>query len=283
MRNNTVLEGDKVNELVTDVEAEINSPCSNGKIIVLVEGDDDIRLYGKFFDNSKVILFPTGTCFYIVPILDSITPKHSDKIIGIKDSDFDKILNINYSNDNLFITDTHDAETLCISQCNINDIVYEYTGIHPIYDVKNILFNNMKWISALKLINYAYELGICFKGFKMRHIYDGENDIDINTCITEIKKHENNNSIHDFPDEQQLKISVSKFDINDHYQLHNGHDFINCLAIFINRKIKSNKVNTKDLCHNIRLLYTMENFRSSLLYKNISEWESKNNYSLFKS
>ena len=140
MASNSINDTDKIEELVYDLSQELRSPVNQDKVAIVIEGEDDILVYGKLFDYKKSFLWPVGNCLNVTNIINEMSTQ-KDSIIGIKDSDFDNILNITYTNTNLFCTDSHDAELLMINDSIISDIVFEHTTQHQTNIINSIFIN----------------------------------------------------------------------------------------------------------------------------------------------
>lgn len=288
MANNSINETDKIEELVYDLTQELRSPVNQNKVAIVIEGDDDILVYGKLFDNKKTFLWPVHNCLNVTNIISEMA-EQKDVIIGIKDSDFDNILNITYTHPNLFCTDSHDAELLMINDSIISDIVFEYTTQHQT-NIINSIFQHMEWFSYLRLYNHTmcYDdpdaKGINFDGCKYDSIYDGENSVNLTSCLQEIQKLGNQNKPI-YPTEEILnKFKVGRLNLNP-YDLHNGHDFISFLSIYINQRRGTgrSKVGAKSIQREIRIAYKFEYFKQTILFEKINKWCDDRGYYLWAS
>src|SRR6187431_1307189 len=126
MKKSDISYQEKLNELRLDIA----HPKSSGISFVLLEGDTDIRLFRKLFNlkNCKVENIPGGnkkleecvqTLVHVYPL-----------ILGIRDADFIRINETEYSLDNMFLTDLHDIEiTMLNFEPILSAIVFEYSSI----------------------------------------------------------------------------------------------------------------------------------------------------------
>ena len=275
--DSTVIEGDFIEEMVQEVEEEINHPANDGKVCVVVEGEDDISLYGKFLNESLMFFYTTGDCIYVVPIIKSLS-QYENQLIAIKDADFDHLRGITYSEKNLFLTDTHDSETMILKTGNVSDIVYEYTH-KRMPNIVSDVFGALEWYSYLQYYNTTEFLsinkdGIKFKGLKMGHLFDGSSPIDCNHCLETVKKFANNAALPHFPTIVELQSYRTQNETTDVFNLHRGHDAIHCMAIIIrnNTYPKGPKIGDDQLPKQLRILYQITDFQQTNLYQSLDAW-----------
>ena len=272
-----------IDEVVIDLEREIWNPSNTGKIAVIVEGEDDIKLYQKLFNKDSVFLYCADNWYFVVEATKRLSA-FQNRIIGIKDADFDSVLGIDYSSiPNLFQTDTHDAETLIINNEIINNLLMEYVG-----DIDDTLISNiseqLSWYSHLRLFNQVNQFGIRFKGFKIGKIYSKPNyTIDPDSFLQKVKEHGDNSKITNFPNKYDIENIKTAIPIADPLMLSNGHDLTNCIGIYLTGKTKGGGISGKDICRQLRIHYNINIFKNTDLYKNIDNWSSQYNYHLWTS
>lgn len=283
----TVTDETFIDEMVQEVRDEICHPANAGKVCVAVEGEDDISLYGKFMNDEQVFFFTTGDCVYIVPVLAQL-PEYSDQLIGIKDADFDHLRGVTYTLPNLFLTDTHDAETMLLQRGQlISDLVYEYTH-KQIPDIMNTVFAALEWYSYLQYYNTDQITagnadGIRFKGLSISNVYDGANCVGCTDCISIVRGYANNARLAHFPTDTQLTAFKAAKATGDMFNLHRGHDVIRCIGIIIRRNTPpSNKMVGDDVIPRVlRIRYQMSDFQTTRLYHDLDAWGTARGRSLW--
>ena len=102
-------------EKLNQIRMDLNHPNTQGKVFVLVEGESDIRLYRKLFNDAicKVEIVPGGNVK-----LESCVADISSSYplaIGIRDADFIHLSSEAYNKVNMFLTDYHDIEMTMIA------------------------------------------------------------------------------------------------------------------------------------------------------------------------
>ncbi|MDR2692281.1 MAG: DUF4435 domain-containing protein [Dysgonamonadaceae bacterium] len=117
LRNNTV-----ANDKIDEIRLALNSETGNQIIWVLVEGEDDRKIYPKFLDETRAsVEFVTGGKGQLTIALNALA-KETKQVIGIQDADFLHIDKNYPAVTNLFYTDYHDIEMTMLSfdevRCN---------------------------------------------------------------------------------------------------------------------------------------------------------------------
>lgn len=276
----TVTDNIFINEIVQEVEEELNHPVNEGKVCVVVEGDDDIGLYGKFLDEKLMYFYATGDCVYVLPIIQELSA-YSDRIIGIKDADFDHLRGVCYAESNMFLTDSHDCETMMLQkEAAVADLVYEYTH-KRLPNILTEIFSALEWYSYLQYYNTDKIVsinndGIRFKGLSMANLYDGVNAIGCKACLDAVRIHGKNFTLQHYPSEEDLQTFRIQNNTSDAFNLHRGHDVMNCIAIVIrnNTYPGGKKIGNCDVARELRISYQIEDFQSTLLYQNLDAWMS---------
>jgi hypothetical protein len=284
--NNTVTEETFIDELVQEVKDEICHPANAGKVCVAVEGDDDISLYGKFLNSQLVYFSPTGVCLFIVPILEQL-PEYNSQLIGIKDADFDYLRGVNYTLPNLFLTDTHDAETMMLQRSIINDIVYEYTH-QQMPNIVNDAFGALEWYSYLQyynteIITSVNNDGIRFKGLSISKLFDGSTPICCADCLDIVKHYADNQRLMHFPTEVQLQSFKSQKATTEMFNLHRGHDVTRCIGIMIRCHTypKGKMIGDDDIPRQLRIRYLFTDFQTTHLYEKLDSWGRAHGYTMW--
>lgn len=264
-----------IDEMVQEVKDELSHPVNDGKVCVVVEGEDDIGLYGKFLNENLMFFYPTGNCIYILPIIDGLST-FSNRLIGIKDADFDHLRGVSYAEPNLFLTDCHDCETMMLKTAAVEDLIYEYTH-QRLPNIVNDVFKALEWYSYLQYYNTVKIVavnndGIRFKGLNMDKIYNGIDVISCSACLNSVREHGNNSALSYFPSEEELQTFRNQNSITDFYNLHRGHDVMHCMAIVIRRNAFHKKIGNSDVARALRISYQFEDFQSTILYRKLDAW-----------
>lgn len=269
---------------VAEMRMMLSTDANKGKRMALVEGADDRKFYKRFVSDSHIVINVLEGCFYMPDILSlsnqSVALK--DKVIGIKDADFDHITGKQYGLDNLFTTDTHDWETMVMtSECEKN------VAIEALDRKEDCLFEQvMKDLtdySYLKLYNTVEVCGkgldgILFKGFTLSNIYDGSAPCSIDVALNAVKSHGNNARLAHFPKKEDIANIKQSFSGLDFKQLSCGHDVIHGVVCRLTHlRGCSPTIGYSDIEMLFRTSCTNDFFKTTNLYRQVEAWSQAHN------
>ena len=152
---NTVLEATALQEKKAEITGMCYHEANEGKVFVIVEGADDEKIYRCFLDERKVTFYIAKNCLYVVELLKELktNPSFRDRLIGIKDADFDHILGRSYPDlGNLFLTDYHDIEMTILSNSFEDFLKAEYKLPNATPLIEKVA-EDLKSLSYLRLYN----------------------------------------------------------------------------------------------------------------------------------
>ena len=260
-----------------------------GGSIILVEGHSDMRVYRRFFDHNKcrlVLSFGKENALKALLILENDSLKG---ILAIVDSDFFRIESNKPEDDDLFLTDYHDLESMIISSNVLEDILLEFGNSNDIknykFNIQDILYESASYLGFFRWISSKSKenLRLKFKGINFL------NFIDKNTLMLDIKKlmKEVINNSNQIVNKKniELKILYLKKSNYDLKEVCSGHDLIEILYIglkyiFGNKKTRSLDLDVFDSA--IKLSYNYSYFSQSNLFAELEKWEQNNiNYKIF--
>ncbi|HDX8364186.1 TPA: DUF4435 domain-containing protein [Aeromonas veronii] len=273
---------------------------------LLVEGETDIKLYKKFTTKDNCKIKVTFGKQKLHQVFDILREREFNKVVGIRDADF---LRLNYDGSyipdyvqDIFITDTHDAEGMIIKSNAFSDFLYEIAKDNHIIAftnkygcIKDYLYRLSYPIACLRLANKMFNLGLFFKpknqdGNTIKYkkficekslTYLGH-DVLINTIVEY-----SNNRGSKVSDRKKI-LSHLEQTINSNYDINeiiNGHDLAEILCILCNKGLKSSHENIKSApCVEsmLRLSYSKEHFSSSQLYRDLQSWQEEKEINVFE-
>lgn len=278
MKREDITPQTKINELRLDIA----HPKSKGKVFVLLEGESDVKLYRKLFNNDtcKIETIPGGKIFLEkgLEILNDIYKL----IIGIRDADFLHLQGEKPQFSNLFLTDYHDYELIMAleSQCHC-PIFFEHTTIasNDHNSTFDKLLNSIRFLGYFRWYNEIENLEFNFRGLGLNDLFDKRTFvIDDKTLIQKVITRSPDAKIKDveqiFDSTQQLYNSN-----HDLFQVCNGHDFMKVMAILCSSSHKG--ISEKDISSQFRIAYNQDMFKKTQLFKDTSDWASQNNCTLY--
>lgn len=264
---------------------------------VIVEGISDYYLYSKFIDceNCQITIAHGKT--NVTDAVTILNNRKFEKKLGIIDSDFKHIENESKEIKNLVQTDLHDLEMMIIQSSAFDHVINLYRVKSKLdaflnemrKDLRSILLDIASPIGYLKLLEKRHRFGLVFKpknpdGRPLSYTnfidstsmeFKGQKSLIqsvINYSTNKSKKVEKLGVI-----EKALKdISRIEFDL---WQLCNGHDMCNIIAISLRKKISNKNAKSVDyrtIEKDLILAYDSSSFRETKLFEQIRKWEESN-------
>ena len=264
---------------VAEMRMMLSTDANKGKRMVLVEGADDRKFYRRFVSDSHIVINVLEGCFYMPDILtlSNQSTALKDRIIGIKDADFDHITGKHYGLDNLFTTDTHDWETMVMTSDCENNVSIEALGRTEVGLFEQVM-RDLSDYSYLKLYNTVEVCekrldGILFKGLTLANIYDGSAPCRIDVTLNTVKAHGNNARLAHFPKSEDIDKIKHSFPGLDYKQLTCGHDVVHGVVCRLTHlRGNSPTIGSSAIEMLFRTSFTKEDFRTTRLYQQVEAW-----------
>jgi hypothetical protein len=271
--NNIVFNGDNhTAELINVIRLKWNSPTGVDRVCILVEGQEDYRVYGKLFDAKSSWLELTGGKDSLKIILGILT-KEKKQVIGIQDADFAHLENKEPEIEGLFFTDYHDIEMTMFKAEGVLENIFSEHG--KIYDMEGIWENVMEnafYVGYIRWYNDQTASEIIFDGIFFK--YDTQNLLNEKQKIIEILNNQSKNKKQELRNDN-IENFIITHKTDDYYNLCNGHDVIKLL-------IKT-WLQGVDVYYDLRLSYQNHHFVKTKLYRDIVLWQEKFGYSIVNS
>ena len=253
---------------------------------LIVEGVSDQRVYGRFIDVHScqvIIAHNKDNAIGTIEILDK------DGFIGvlaIVDADFWRLEGKQPRSPNLFITDTHDLETMILASPALEKLVDEYGSSGKMQqltceramDIRQILLEGGRHLGYLRWVSQLKGLSLVFEGIRFSRFVDRKTlVVDIREMITTVI---NKSGRYDL-DEANLQLTLNDQAVSDHnlWDVCCGHDLICILSIGLGSAFGSNKshdVKPEKIEKVLRIAYEFTYFRTTRLYLSIQNWEKRN-------
>ena len=264
---------------VKELSMMLSTDENKDKNIMLVEGPDDRKFYARFISEVHVTFNVLKSCCYMPAILDLVNKDTTlcDRVIGIKDADFDHIIGKTYGLNNLFLSDTHDWETMALTNECERNVAIEALG-HNEVGIFDKVMRDLTNYSYLKLHNQEEICekgldGINFRNFAIHRIYDGHTACDVEVCLREIKNHNNNAKLVHFPDKKDIDTIRKKYPTPDLLQFTCGHDIIHGVVRRLTYlKGSSPEIGDKEIARQLRTSFSIELFKKTRLYSEVLAW-----------
>lgn len=280
---NTVLEATDPPSIVETIRQNIQHP-NHRDVIIVVEGEDDEKALKKFFNMQVVEFLCAGNCLKVKNSMRIVSTDKQlkDCVIGIKDADFDHINKISHNIANLMITDTHDMETMMLTQKVCKKICLE--TINKEYpELSTEAMKALKNISYLRYYNDKIILrrgsvndGITFKGIVIAQVASNSQPVSVQSVLQHVKAKGNLNKTS-FPDLNTMNRFIQQNPIDDGELLlfTNGHDLVYAIRDILHSEDQTARAyNDKYITTMIRIGYAKEEFEKTKLYKSIDNWNN---------
>lgn len=272
MRQSDITYTEKLNQLRMDVP----HPNNRGQAFVLVEGDTDIRLYRKFFDLNitNVEQIPGGNP-KVEACVATLQPI-SDLVIGIRDSDFIKIMEIEYAENPIFLTDYHDLEmSLIANEKTILAVVFDYTLLSSSHEQRAFVdkvFALTRDMSLIKLLNAENNWELSFK-FGFLEFFDRQIERFDSSAFLERAIRKSDTISIDIKQNILELLANKREESQERYFLTNGHDFVKVFTHLLRKKYGHNKLNERTIEDVLRIKYSLSEFKTTSLYEKIMTWQ----------
>jgi hypothetical protein len=260
-------------ELINVIRLKWNSPIGVDRVCILVEGQEDYRVYGKLFDATASWLEPTGGKDSLKTILERLT-KETKQIIGIQDADFSHLENKEPEIEGLFFTDYHDIEmTMFKAEGILKNIFSEYGKIYDMKAIWGTVMENASYIGYIRWYNEQTAYEYIFNGVLFN--YDITNPLNEKPGIIEILNNQPENKKQELKS-KSIENFIESHRTDDYYNLCNGHDVIKLLMKILSQ-------GERNLYTALRLSYQNHHFAKTKLYRDIVLWQEKFGYSIVNS
>lgn len=261
----------------------LKSPVYEHKVLAVVEGNDDTKVFRKFFNLNVVDVIAVEGKERIKGLFSTVDSKYSGRFFAIKDADFDHVIGHEYDYSNLFRTDFHDLEIMMMTDDFYDALITEYFegNKEKLTDLKDV-HSEISIISWLKLTCIKLNKAIDFKTCTLSKChYSGSNSINYEDCYNALIIKPINLSIG-IPTEEEINLTKKEFPDANFDQINNGHDICagliqKCKYLSENRDVLSKEV----LAAILRTSYTLSSFKKTQLYNDLSIWASSKTIKIF--
>lgn len=267
------------NDVINNIKLLLKHPSYEEKIVLIVEGKSDIRLFRSLFNENQVKFESIDGKKQLIDVMPQFIQDHKDKVLSISDADFDhldELENLRISFD-IFLTDYHDAELMMLMSDSLNSFINEYTQEKYIEIAKEKLletcFQIGRNIGIFRYINSVNNLNLNFKKLNLALFIDIKLlniQINIETLIDVLISR----SPKYTGDKDQL-LEMFKEHSNKDYeneQINCGHDITNIISNIFRQKEISYETNMdiNKVESSLRLSYTKEYFKETKLFSKIN-------------
>ncbi len=256
---------------------------------LILEGTSDIRLYAKFVDASSCQVINAFNKANVVAVIEILDDQSFVGAIAIVDADFWAIEGYTHASPNIFVTDTHDLETMMLRSQALDDVVREFGSETKIsrfqsrssLDVRQVVIQAAVPVGCLRLISKTKQMNLRFKGVRYSSFTSDKKKLEIS--VRKLTSSVCNQSQRYDIDKKLLAVEIGAEMQKGHdpWQLCNGHDAVALLALSLRRLLGSNNANDVKqplLERSLRLAFQSAHFRETNLFDGIAGWEANFGY-----
>jgi hypothetical protein len=278
--NRTLRENIDARDKIVEIRLSLRSDMGSKIIWILVEGENDCKIYPKFFNEAKTkVEFVNGGKGQLTKALNKLADE-TKQVIGIQDADF-LHLEKNYpGTKNLFFTDYHDIEMTMLGFDDVRrNLFIEYNILENAQEIWNNVLNESLYIAYIRWYNDKKQCKINFKEIKfggnLSEITDGKISIKKQELLSKL----NNRSAKRTEELTLENINnfINQYKTSDFLNLCNGHDTAALLSIIVGGQISHT-----EFCRHLRLSFTIREFSTTKLFSAISNWQQKNGFDILK-
>lgn len=266
---------DKLDEADTISEIILILNHDKDKVCVVVEGDDDQKLFRPLLSNNSEVFQSYASNNGV----DELVHHHfrgNKRVIGIRDRDYlSKPIN-----EQCFFCDYSCAEMMIISVENCFDRLYSNFykgGTMNSSELRLHCLERLEKLSKLRMLNYRHNWGINFKGIKpSKHYKININDMN-KAIVLDINSKNASNQI-DATREELYEAIPKCSNLHDYLSITNGHDFINLFC-----KVATGlhgQASLKEIAAAMRGTFGIDDFKTTMLYKNLLTYQRANNITI---
>ena len=199
---------------------------------LIVEGQTaDLRVYKRLIDPEQVQVTPAHNKDNALAALALLEDTNFLGVVAIVDADFWRLEGVEPTGPNLFITDTHDLETMLLESPSLEKLLDEFGSEEKItnftannkMEVRQALLTAACPIGYLRWVSQRNNLSLTFEGIIFSRFIDRDTlHIDISKLIREVK---NKSRRHDLS-ESDLRDKIDELADSKHnsWDICCGHD-----------------------------------------------------------
>ena len=254
---------------------------------LIVEGQTaDFRVYKRLVDSKQTKITPAHNKDNALAALKILEDDHFLGVLAIVDADFWRLEGLDPTSPNLFITDTHDLETMLLESLSLEKLLDEFGSEQKItnfvannnMDVRQALLVAARPIGYLRWVSQRSNLSLTFEGIVFSRFLNRDTlCIDTNKLIQEVK---NKSRRHDLSNNDlQDKIDEVVDSKHSSWDICCGHDLVCILSFGLRGTLGSNDSNaiTPEVLEKfLRTGYESTYFLSTQLYQSLRGWEASN-------
>ena len=260
-------------------------PVKAGVVFILLEGDSDIKLYRKLFNekSTKIFSLPGGKNSLERGLAELF--EKFPLVIGIRDADFFHLEKKSAMVANLFLTDHHDMEMVMVaSDDTFGSVAFEYFdhNSEKHVDLRSQLLSATSFVGYLRWFNELNDAAFIFMNFPFGEFYNHKSmEFDEVGFIHMLLKRSPDAKIKDVAYILEQVNCLREID-HELFQLCNGHDFIKVMALQTKNNARKG-VDHEQISSAFRMAFSIQHFRNTKLFLDTSTWAASQSVTIYRS
>lgn len=249
-------------------------------------GTADLRTYKRFIDTDAcqiIVAHGKGNATGALKILEGSGFKG---VFAIVDSDFWRLEGRNPESPNLFVTDTHDLETMMFKASAASKLLTEFGSRDKIddfvsqndKDVYEALLDGAMPVGYFRWVSQLQNLGLTFQNLPFGSFIDSRTlSTDVTSLVRVVKNKSRRPDLLD--DDLRSAIEEKAECAYDPWDVCCGHDLVRIMAVGLRSRLGSNNhavVESEVLEKILRIAYEPSHFFDTQLYQDLKTWEAAN-------
>jgi Protein of unknown function (DUF4435) len=249
---------------------------------LIAEGDTDARVWKNLVDSTKCSVAIAHNKDNAVKVLDILEKSNFAGVLAVVDADFWILEGTVPSSPNLFLTDTHDLETMLLKSPALEKVLLEHGSEEKIKlfgkDIRQTLLESATVIGYLRWVSLKFNYCLIFEDLEFKKFVDEKTlALDTLQLIKIVKNKSQKLGLDDR--EIQKQMDSLKTNTHDMWYICCGHDMICILQVALCKALgscNSKQVEPQILEKDLRLACESAYFRATKLYTAIEQWEKNN-------
>ncbi len=257
--------------------------------LLVVEGDTDMRVYKRFVKENDCLLIPAHNKDNATGAIGILEKDNFEGALAIVDADYWRLEGVKPDSPNLFLTDTHDLETMILSTAEVVEkLLSEFGSTNRIERLRGspmemvlkatLPIGFLRWFSSPSHDNLRVKFRelLLFENLE-RFIDKGKLETNINKLIEAANTCSGDVEIDETSIKKKIKSTIKAG--HDSRQVCAGHDMVQVLTFglcFVFGNKKSKTLTPEQVEGMLRMAYEYSHFCQTQLHKSIKNWEIVN-------
>ncbi|MBI5516555.1 MAG: DUF4435 domain-containing protein [Deltaproteobacteria bacterium] len=253
--------------------------------LVVVEGDDDVKLYGGLLNEARCRIQPAYGKPMVQETMTILLERGANGVVAIVDADFTRLgLGVSAFANSVF-TDYHDAECMLINSPALAQVLREFgSGTTTLECVRQRLFELARVLGYFRFASQRESWRLRFDGLDLADVVDPHTmTIEALQVATVLRGHQGGRGRDGVspPTVEAMMCAVESIKAADHpdLQICNGHDMQALLSLglrsFWGQNLPSDVVVSR-IAAALRLAFHRTYFENTSLLSDLCAWQTEN-------